>query len=50
MAELVVANELKMSLARLKQEMTPEELWLWLAFYELRNDEQEKQLKKARKR
>lgn len=39
-----------MSLARLREEMVPEELWLWHAFYELRAEEQEKQMKKVRKR
>jgi hypothetical protein len=47
---MIVANELHMSLAQLKQEMTPEELWLWHAFFELRADEQAKEVKKAKSR
>lgn len=47
---MAVALELHMSLAQLKQEMTPEELWLWHAFFELRADEQAKEMKKAKTR
>jgi len=30
--------------------MTPDELMLWLVFYELRADEEKKQLEKAKRR
>jgi hypothetical protein len=39
-----VARELKMSLSELAQRMTPEELELWLAFFQIEQDE----LKKAK--
>jgi hypothetical protein len=46
--QLNVAHELGYTLARLNQEMTLEELLLWSAFYEWRNEEQEKRMKRRR--
>jgi hypothetical protein len=43
--KLGVAKELGYSLARLQQEMTLEELFLWSSYFEILNDEQERRLK-----
>jgi hypothetical protein len=48
MLQLCVAAELGMSLARLNQEVTPEELLIWDAFFAVRNEEREKALKRRR--
>ena len=47
LTELHVAKELGMSLYRLRREMTPEELWLWVTYFNLQNEEQEAAMKKA---
>ena len=39
-----------MSLTRLREEMTYEELFLWIAYFGVLNDEHEEEMKKARKR
>lgn len=44
-----VAKELGMSLRRLQEEVTEEELLLWSAYFGHLNAEQEKAMKKARK-
>ena len=44
-----VAKELGMSLRRLTEEVTEEELLLWSAYFGHLNAEQEKTLKKARR-
>jgi citrate synthase len=49
LAELHVAKELGMTLGQLRREMTYEELWLWLTYFGLMNDQQEEQMKKARR-
>jgi hypothetical protein len=46
--KLGVAKELGYSLARLQQEMTLEELFLWSSYFEILNDEQERQAKRRR--
>jgi hypothetical protein len=38
-----VARELKMTLVELNERMTPEELELWLAFFQIEQDELKKQ-------
>jgi len=48
MLQLCVAAELGMSLARLNQEITPEELLIWDAFFAIRSEEREKALKRKR--
>ena len=49
-AELVVAKELGMTLGQLRREITPEELFLWHAFFQLQHDQQEEAMKKVRRR
>lgn len=48
MLQLCVAAELGMSLARLNQEVTPEELLIWDAFFTVRSEEREKVPKRRR--
>ncbi len=36
-----------MTLVQLREAMTPAELWLWHAFFNLQRDEQEKAMKAA---
>jgi hypothetical protein len=48
MLQLCVAAELGMSLARLNQEVTPEELLIWDAFFAIRSEEREKAMKRRR--
>lgn len=48
MLQLNVAHELGYTLARLNQEMTLEELLIHSAYLELRNEEQEKRMKRRR--
>ena len=50
LAELHVAKELGMTLTRLRSEITYEELWLWITYFGLMNDQQEERMKKAQKR
>jgi len=45
-----IAHELGYSLAKLMREMTLEEVMLWSVFYDLRNEEQEKAMKRSSKR
>ena len=49
-AELVVAKELGKTLGELRALMTFEEVFLWCAFFRYQNEEQEKAMKKARRR
>jgi hypothetical protein len=46
--QLGVAKELGYTLARLSQEVTLEELLLWSSYFELQNEEQERQMKRRR--
>ena len=48
LAQMVVAEKLGKTLGQLQDLMTVEELGLWLSFYELRADEERKQLEKAK--
>ena len=50
MAELVVAEKLGKTLVELREQMTPDELMIWLLFYEVRGDEERKQLEEAKRR
>jgi hypothetical protein len=43
-----IAHELGYSLAKLMREMTLEEVILWSAFYDLRNEEQDRRIKRQR--
>ncbi len=49
MLQLGVAKELGMSLAKLNQEVTPEELILWSCYFFIQNEEQEKAMKRHRR-
>jgi len=46
--QLGVAKELGYSLAQLSREVTLEELMLWSTYFDLLNEEQERQLKRRR--
>jgi hypothetical protein len=50
LAELHVAKELGMTLGDLRDKMTYEELWLWLAYFGLLHDREEEAMKKAQRR
>lgn len=50
MAELGVAKELGLTLRQLRREMTQEEVYLWVAYLNLINDEQEAAMEKARRK
>lgn len=47
---MVVAEKLGYTLTELQEKMTPEELYLWSMFYELRSDEEKKAINKAKSR
>ena len=49
MAQLAVAEKLGKTLAELREQMTPEELWLWVAYINLCSDEERKVMDKAKK-
>jgi polyphosphate kinase 2 (PPK2 family) len=49
MLQLGVAKELGYTLARLKAELTLEELLLWSAYFEVTNEEQERRMKQRRR-
>jgi hypothetical protein len=46
--QLGVAKELGYSLARLNAEITLEELLIWSSYFEIQNEEQERQMKRRR--
>jgi hypothetical protein len=48
MLQLGIAKELGMSLAKLNQEITPEELIIWSLYFEIQNENQEKAMKRRR--
>ena len=50
LAELHVAKELGMTLGDLRDRMTYEELWLWITYFGLMNDQQDEAMKKAQRR
>ena len=45
-----MAEKLGKTLVELQESMTADELLLWLTFYELRSDEEKKQLEQAKRR
>jgi len=49
-AELVVAEKLGQTLNELREKITPEELSLWLLFYEIRSDKEKAAMDKARRK
>jgi hypothetical protein len=50
MLQFGVAKELGMSLSEVRTTMTAEELCGWSAYFSILNEDQEKQLEKARRR
>ena len=50
LAELRIAKELGMTLGQLRREMTYEELWLWVAYFGLEQDQAEERMNKAKRR
>ena len=50
LAELHVAKELGLTLGQLRREMTIEEVWLWITYFNLQIQEQEKAQRKALRR
>lgn len=50
MLQFGVAKELGMSLSEVRTSMTEEELIAWSAYFSILNEEQEKVLKKSRRR
>jgi hypothetical protein len=50
MLQFGVAKELGMSLSEVRNTMTPEELIGWSAYFQILNEDQEKQMEKARRR
>tara|TARA_R100000030_G_scaffold99222_1_gene90053 strand:+ start:805 stop:966 length:162 start_codon:yes stop_codon:yes gene_type:complete len=48
--QLGVAKELGYTLTRLKNEVTLEELYLWSTYFGVLNEDQEAQMKKARRK
>ena len=50
MLQLGVAKELGMSLTQLKQTVTVEELLLWSAYFQMLNEDQQKEIDKAKRR
>jgi hypothetical protein len=50
MLQLGVAKELGMSLTQLKQTVTVEELLLWSAYFQILNEDQQKEIEKAKRR
>ena len=50
MLQFGVAKELSMSLSEVRTTMTAEELIGWSAYFRILNEDQEKQMEKARRR
>ena len=50
LAELHIAKELGLTLTQLREGMTMEEIWLWMTYFALQNEEQEAAMKKAKGR
>lgn len=46
---MVVAEKLGYTLNELQEKMTPEELYLWSMFYDLRQEEERKAMDKAKR-
>ncbi len=50
MLQFGVAKELGMSLTELRATMTPEEILGWSAYFKILNENQEEEMRKARRR
>jgi len=50
MLQFGVAKDLGMTLSQVRAAMTPEELLGWSAYFKVINDEQQKEMDKARRR
>ena len=50
MVEMVVAEKLHKTLNELREQATEEELWLWMAFFGIRNDEEKAAMNKAKQK
>ena len=50
MLQMVVAEKLGYTLQELMERITLEELQLWSAFYEIRQEQEQKSIEKARRR
>ena len=50
MLQMVVAEKLGYTLQELMERVTVEELQLWSAFYEIRHEQEQKSMEKARRR
>lgn len=48
MVEMVVAEKLHKTLNELREQVTDAELWLWMAYFGVRNDDERKALEKAK--
>ena len=49
MVELVVAEKLHKTLGELREQVVPAELWLWMAYLGVRQDEERAAINKASK-
>ncbi len=49
MVELVVAEKLHKTLGEMREQMVPEELWLWMAFLGIKHDEEKAAMDKAKR-
>jgi len=45
-----VAKELGMTLGQLRREMTYQELWVWITYFNLMNEEKDEAMKRAQRR
>ena len=50
MLQFGIAKELGISLTELRRTMTPEEIIGWSAYFQILNEDQEKEIAKARRR
>ena len=50
MVEMVVAEKLHKTLNELREQATEEELWLWMAYFGIKNDEERKAMDKAKQK
>lgn len=50
MLQFGVAKELGMGLSKLRATMTPEEILGWSAYFQILNEDQEAEMRKARRR
>ena len=50
MAELAVAERLSKTLTELREQITAEELMVWMLYFDVKNDQEQEAIKKASKR